>query len=57
MEEAQRMYSVVVTGSKGGTIRVSACTPYHAKQLAYAKVKHVQPDITQYKVRPRKTAG
>lgn len=52
MEEARRMYTVVVAGYSG-IIRVSACTPHHARQLAYAKASHIEPDLSKYKVRPR----
>ena len=54
MQEAQRMYTVfVVAHSDTYLIRVSACTPHHAKQLAYAKASHIEPDLSKYKVRPK----
>lgn len=57
MEESRRMFTVVVAGYSG-IIRVSACTKFHAVQLAYAKYSHVEADQSKYKVRPRiKRAG
>ena len=53
MQEAQRMYTIVVAGYSD-IIRVSACTPYHARQLAYAKASHIEPDLSKYRVRRRK---
>jgi hypothetical protein len=52
MEESRRTYTVVVAGHSDN-IRVSACTKFHAVQLAYAKASHIQPDLSKYKVKPR----
>ena len=45
MEDTKK-FTVLITGI--GAVSVQACTKHHARQVAYAKYCHIQPELDKY---------
>ena len=46
-------YYAVTCKAVKGIIRVLACSPWHAKQLAMQKHSDVEPNVNAYRVLPK----